>query len=173
MQTDVGAVPGNAAHGVKIVFAGSDGEARTLYYFSTNLADDGVKSSNFLKFCETLAPGDSLVKSASYLLHSGGFSKVRDFLLANSAVMVQDDSGIPLSYYDPEEMGPAAVRPVSRPDRHLSRQVSAEICRRSSGRGPSDRFRYRLPTPVERVQSADCRKEAAGNAESNDDRKIA
>jgi hypothetical protein len=75
----------------------------TLYYFSTNLADDGVKSSGFLKFCATLAPGDSLVKSASYLLHSGGFSKVREFLLANSAAMVQDDSGIPLSYYDPRK----------------------------------------------------------------------
>src|SRR6516165_6328512 len=100
VQPDPGGGRGNATHGVKIVFAGSDGEARTLYYFSTNLANDGVKSSGFLKFCATLAPGDSLVKSASYLLHSGSFSKVREFLLANSAAMVQDDSGIPLAYYD-------------------------------------------------------------------------
>jgi hypothetical protein len=100
VQPDVDAVRGTATRGVKIVFAGSDGEARTLYYFSTNLADDGVKNSKFLKFCETLAPGGSLVKSASYLLHSGGFNKVREFLLANSAMMVQDDSGIPLGYYD-------------------------------------------------------------------------
>ncbi len=106
--------------GVKIVFAGSDGEARTLYYFSTNLANDGVKSSGFLKFCETLAPGDSLVKSASYLLHSGGFTTVRDFLLANSAVFVQDDSGMPLAYYDPKKwklqpfghyLGPISIFP--------------------------------------------------------------
>lgn len=100
VKPDVDTIRGTAAQGVKIVFAGSDGEARTLYYFSTNLANDGVKSSHFLKFCETLAPGDSFIKSASYLLHSGGFSAVRDFLLANSAVLVQDDSGIPLSYYD-------------------------------------------------------------------------
>jgi hypothetical protein len=91
---------GNATRGVKIVFAGDDGEARTLYYFSTNLADDGVKSSKFLKFCESLAPGGGLIKSASYLPHSGGFTKVREFLLANASVMVQDDSGIPLRYYD-------------------------------------------------------------------------
>ena len=91
------------APGIKIVFAGSDGEPRTLYYFSTNLADDGVKNSNFLKFCETLAPGDGFIKSASYLLHSGGFNKVRDFLLANNAAMIQDDSGIPLTYYDPQK----------------------------------------------------------------------
>jgi hypothetical protein len=87
---------------VKIAFAGEDGEARMLYYFSTNLADDGVKNSKFLEFCEALGPGDGLVKSASYLLHSGGFSKVRDFLLANTRAMVQDDSGIPLRYYDPK-----------------------------------------------------------------------
>jgi hypothetical protein len=99
VQPDAGG-PHAATRGVKIVFAGSDGEERTLYYFSTNLANDGVKGSNFLKFCETLAPGDSLVKSASYLLHSGAFSTVRDFLLANSATVIQDDSGIPLAYYD-------------------------------------------------------------------------
>jgi hypothetical protein len=99
VQPDDGA-RGNGARGVKIVFAGSDGEVRTLYYFSTNLADDGVKSSNFLKFLESLGPGDSLLKSASYLLHSGGFSKVRDFLVANSTAIVQDDSGVPLHYVD-------------------------------------------------------------------------
>jgi hypothetical protein len=91
------------ARGVKIMFAGNDGEARTLYYFSTDLSDAGVANSKFLDFCQTLAPGDSLVKSASYLLHNRGFSKVRDFLLANSAVIAQDDTGVPLTYYDPQK----------------------------------------------------------------------
>jgi hypothetical protein len=103
VQPDTDGGRGSLAPGVKIVFAGSDGEARTLYYFSTNLANDGVKNSGFLKFCEKLGPADSFVKSASYLLHSGNFSTIRDFLLANSAVMVQDDSGIPLRYYDPKK----------------------------------------------------------------------
>ena len=40
---------------------------------------------------------------ASYLLHSGNFSTVRDFLVANSATIIQDDSGIPLTYYDPKK----------------------------------------------------------------------
>jgi len=93
----------NATPGVRIVFAGSDGEERTLYYFSTDLSNSGVKSSGFLKFCEALAPGNSLIKSASYLLHAGNFSTVRDFLLANSATIIQDDSGIPLGDYDPKK----------------------------------------------------------------------
>jgi hypothetical protein len=91
------------ARGVKITFAGSDGEERTLYYFSTDLSNGGVANSKFLEFCQTLAPGDGLVKSASYLLHNQGFSTVREFLLANTGVMVQDDTGIPLSYFDPKK----------------------------------------------------------------------
>jgi hypothetical protein len=91
-----------ATRGVRIVFAGSDGVEKTLYYFSTDLSDSGVRSSGFLKFCATLAPGSSLIKSASYLLHSGSFSTVRDFILANSATIIQDDSGIPLAYYSPK-----------------------------------------------------------------------
>jgi hypothetical protein len=85
--------------GARILFAGSDGVERTLYYFATDLSNSGVKASGFLKFCETLAPGNSLLKSASYLLHAGNFTTVRDWLLANSATIIQDDSGIPLGYY--------------------------------------------------------------------------
>src|SRR5438270_6906060 len=89
----------NATRGVRITFAGSDGEARTLYYFSTDLSNSGARAAGFLKFGETLGPGNSLIKSASYLLHSGNFTVARDWLLANSATIVQDDSGIPLSNY--------------------------------------------------------------------------
>ena len=89
----------NAVRGVRIMFAGSDDQEKTLYYFSTDLSNSGVKASGFLKFCATLTPGNSLIKSASYLLHSGNFTTVRDFLLANSATIIQDDSGIPLGYY--------------------------------------------------------------------------
>ncbi|WP_257166849.1 hypothetical protein [Bradyrhizobium sp. SRS-191] len=90
----------NATKGARIVFAGSDGVEKTLYYFSTDLSDSGVKASGFLKFCDPLAPGNSLLKSASYLLHLSSFSRVRSWLLQNSATIVQDDSGIPLASYD-------------------------------------------------------------------------
>jgi hypothetical protein len=93
----------NAVRGVRIIFAGSDGLERTLYYFSTDLSNPGVRASGFLKFCSTLAPGNSLLKSASYLLHSGNFTTVRDYILANSATIIQDDSGIPLTYYSPKK----------------------------------------------------------------------
>ena len=59
----------SAARGVKIVFADADGREQTLYYFSTDLGNSGVKKSGFLTFCEKLGDGDSFVKSASYLMH--------------------------------------------------------------------------------------------------------
>jgi hypothetical protein len=94
-------VGANATRGVRIVFAGSDGAEKTLYYFSTDLSNSGVRSSGFLKFCATLAPANSLIKSASYLMHAGNFTTVRDFILNNSATIIQDDSGIPLANYSP------------------------------------------------------------------------
>jgi hypothetical protein len=93
----------NATRGTRITFAADDGAERTLYYFSTDLSNPGVRSSGFLKFCEPLAPGNSLIKSASYLLHAGSFTITRDWLLANSSTIIQDDSGIPLASYDPRK----------------------------------------------------------------------
>lgn len=85
--------------GARIIFSGSDGKKRTLYYFSTNLANDGVKKSGFLEFCSSLGRGDSLIKSASYLMHMNYFSTVRDYIIDNSSVLVEDDSGIPLRFF--------------------------------------------------------------------------
>jgi hypothetical protein len=95
--------PKAAVRGARIIFAGNDGVEKTLYYFSTDLSNSGAKSSGFLKFCATLGPGNSLIKSASYLMHAGNFTVVRDFILNNSATIIQDDSGIPLAYYSPKK----------------------------------------------------------------------
>jgi hypothetical protein len=91
------------APGVRIQFLSKDSSTpQTLYYFSTDISDSGLKQSGFLKFCKTLAPGNSCVKSASYLMHESYFSAIRRFLLDNSHTLVQDDSGIPCAYFTPE-----------------------------------------------------------------------
>ena len=99
------------APGVKIVFSGSDGKPQTLYYFRTDISDDGVKKSGFLKWAEGLGKVDSFIKSASYLPHSDNFSKIREFLLNQSQSLVQDDSGIPLRFFKPDEW---RLRPYGR-----------------------------------------------------------
>jgi hypothetical protein len=91
------------AKGVRIVFSDGNGPNQTLYYFSTNIADDGVRTSGFLQFCDKLGVADSFFKSASYLILGGAFNKVRNFILNRSATIVQDDTGIPLAYFDPKK----------------------------------------------------------------------
>jgi len=93
----------SAAAGVKIVFTDGSGPQQTLYYFSTNLADGSFERSGFRAFLDKLGPADSFIKSASYLLHAGGFNQVRSFLLDHSATVLQDDSGIPVRYFDPRK----------------------------------------------------------------------
>jgi hypothetical protein len=89
--------------GVRIVFARGDGPAQTLYYFRTDLSDGGTRASGFLKFCDTLGMGNGLVKSASYLLHNSSFSRVRQFLLDRTQYLVQDDSGVPVAYFNADK----------------------------------------------------------------------
>ncbi len=89
--------------GVRIRFLSEGSNTpRTLYYFSTDISDSGLKQSGFMKFCKTLAPGNSCVKSASYLMHESYFSEVRAFLLDNAKIVIQDDSGIPCSFFTPD-----------------------------------------------------------------------
>ena len=44
----------------------------------------------------------SLLKAASYLMHEPGFSQARQFLLGASDTILQDDSGIPFRYFEPQ-----------------------------------------------------------------------
>ena len=88
--------------GVRIKFAGADTQSQTLYYFTTNLADEGIRSQpGFLKFCADQGTGYSLLKSASYLMFENGFDSIRNWLLTHSTVILQDDSGIPVNAFDP------------------------------------------------------------------------
>jgi hypothetical protein len=101
-----------AANGVRIGFTSdNDSKPQTLYYFSTDVSNGGVKTSGFLKFCERLAPGDAFVKSASYLMHNESFSAVRDFLLTHSSSIVQDDTGVPVRHFKADDW---QLRPFGR-----------------------------------------------------------
>jgi hypothetical protein len=95
--------PHSAAPGVKIVFSDGTKPKQTLYYFSINLADGSFERSRFSDFLAKLGPADSLIKSASYLLHKAHFTSVRKLLLTHSATILQDDSGIPLGYFEAKE----------------------------------------------------------------------
>ncbi len=112
--------PQRGVQGAKITFHSSGKPQQTLYYFSTDISDSGVKNSGFLKFVGSFGRGDALFKAASYLPHSGGFSQVREFILDKADHIVQDDSGIPLGSFKRDQwsfqpfgryLGPIALFP--------------------------------------------------------------
>lgn len=96
---------GGSIPGVRIRYTDNQsGNSQTLYYFSTDVSDGGIKSSpGFLKFCQRLGVGSSFLKSSSYLMFEQGFTTIRNFILEHSNRIVQDDSGIPLAYFDPNK----------------------------------------------------------------------
>ena len=86
--------------GVKIDYRRGMRPAQTLYYFQANVAN-GAECGRFLSWLRSLGDGASYLKAASYLLHGGSFTQVRNFLLETSTLIVEDDSGIPFRYFDP------------------------------------------------------------------------
>ena len=87
--------------GVKIVYRKGIRGPQTLYYFQANVAN-GAQCGRFLSWLGSLGEGASYLKAASYLMHGEGFSQVRSFLLETSAMIVEDDSGIPFRHFDPQ-----------------------------------------------------------------------
>ena len=121
----------------------SDGVEKTLYYFSTDLSNGGVKSSGFLKFCATLAPGNSLIKSASYLLHSGSFTDGARLPARQQRHHHPGRFRHSARQLQCEKVAVLPVRPLCRPDRRIPRPVSAILCR-TVPPGAADGFRHRL-----------------------------
>jgi hypothetical protein len=91
--------------GVRIRYTDNQsGDSQTMYYFTTDISDGGIKATpGFLKFCQHLGIGASFLKSSSYLMFENGFATIRNFVLDHSRLIVQDDSGIPLAYFDPNK----------------------------------------------------------------------
>jgi hypothetical protein len=96
---------GGSVAGVRIKYTDNpSGDSQTLYYFTTDISDGGIKASpGFLKFCQRLGVGSSFLKSSSYLMFENGFATIRNFILEHSNRIVQDDSGIPVAYLDPNK----------------------------------------------------------------------
>ncbi|HRJ11220.1 MAG TPA: hypothetical protein PK490_13965 [Prosthecobacter sp.] len=89
--------------GVRIRFNNHRGVAQTLWYFTTDLSNWGIKDNPaFIEFCRQRGQGTALVKAASYLMHLDSFSSARGFLLEHSRHILQDDSGIPWRFFNAE-----------------------------------------------------------------------
>jgi len=96
---------GGGTPGVRINYTDNrTGTAQTLFYFTTDISDGGIGSNPaFLRFCEHHGAGVSFLKASSYLMFEEGFSRVRNFILDHSNIIVQDDAGVPLQYFNPNK----------------------------------------------------------------------
>ena len=94
-------IPGET-HGVAIRFTNGRQKVRELDYFTLNLQDSRLRRKpGAMKYLANLPQADTLIKSASYLLHGPHFSVVRDTILSKSRTIIEDDSGVPFRFFDP------------------------------------------------------------------------
>jgi len=80
-----------------------DNKIKTLTYFYADISDSGFdKNPVFKKYLDSIRECNTFMKSASYLSHYGTFSKIRDLVLNKSNAVLEDDTGIPFRYFEPE-----------------------------------------------------------------------
>jgi hypothetical protein len=87
--------------GLEIEFqSDSDSSIHTLYYFSVNLSNARLAENKpFLTYLSRLDKVTTFLKATSYMTHREDFSMIRDGVLAHSANILQDDSGIPYRFF--------------------------------------------------------------------------
>jgi hypothetical protein len=89
-----------ATKGVEFMYVNRAGEEKTMHYFSVNAADYFLsKNKGMVKYLVGLGEFNTYLKGASYLLHKATFALLRQIILAQSAAVIQDDSGIALRYF--------------------------------------------------------------------------
>jgi hypothetical protein len=77
---------------------------KDVYYFSCDISDLGLsKNKRLHAFLKVLPSVTTYLKSASYLLHKPYFSLVRKTILEKSRFVLQDDSGIPVRFYNAQQ----------------------------------------------------------------------
>lgn len=92
-------------YGIRVLFqpAGSR-KVKSLYYFSCDLADTAfARGSKLFIYLDKMGRVTTFLKSASYLLHYKEFSNIRNMILAKSAYILEDDTGIPYRYFLPKD----------------------------------------------------------------------
>jgi len=95
--------PKNRVPGVEIAFKGNSGKIQKIRYYMLNVIDNAltVSSPNFIPYLLKEGRYTTVIKSASYLMHNDTikFTKIRKAILDSSDYIIQDDSGIPLRYF--------------------------------------------------------------------------
>jgi hypothetical protein len=126
--------------GVEIEFrSNADQAIQKLYYFSVNLSDERLRENKpFLAYAARLKGTTTLLKATSYMLHRADFSVIRELMLANSAAILQDDSGIPYHWFQPAVWNVSLYGDYDRPYGSFRGLAQADLRKayQTSGRKP-------------------------------------
>jgi hypothetical protein len=106
-----------ANRGVEVEFESAPGApSQRAYYFSINLDDEHLgANSSFKAFLARVTDTVSMFKATSYMTHHDEFSLIRNHVLNNSVMVVQDDSGIPFHFYTPDKWDVALYGDYDKP----------------------------------------------------------
>lgn len=81
------------------IVASKNNQLKTVTYTSTDLSNGGFSKNKGLQaFILRAQPETTYLKGASYLMHKATFSDIRNLILKHTNTIVQDDSGIGISY---------------------------------------------------------------------------
>jgi hypothetical protein len=101
--------PRSRVPGIEISFRKNSGKIQIMRYFMLDVSDASLNknSPNFIPYMKSLGRYATLLKSAAYLLHTDSakeppphFNQIRELILDQSDFIVQDDSGLPLRFFE-------------------------------------------------------------------------
>ena len=92
----------------------------------------------------------TLVKSSSYCMHTDKYADIRELTLNCSDVIVQDDTGIPLNFFDSQQwridVYGSYVSPISVFSMHKQQDLKDLI--KKSAKAIDFRFGYNYPSNI-------------------------
>jgi len=94
----IGSIAAGGKPGVELRFRDAAGKSHRAIYVEGDLSNSGFNGA-YRQWLTGLGGNITYFKAASYLMHDSQFSQARDFFLAQSRVILQDDSGIPFRYF--------------------------------------------------------------------------
>jgi hypothetical protein len=106
---------------------GSEKAERRLIYFSTDLAAQFERNPAFANFLKRQGHPDTLVKSASFLLHWKMCAALRQYIMDNSNLILEDDTGVPYHYLQPPQWKVTLFGEYSRPDRPFTKLYQTDL----------------------------------------------
>lgn len=141
--------PRSRVPGVELTFTRAGGKPQVVRYFMLNVDDAALTKSspNFLPYLKSAGRLTTVIKSASYLLHKDSarqqpptFDQMRAFVLSQSDLVVEDDSGVPLKYFarDRWKLGfhGAYEAPIPMFSSQLQNDLKQEMSKSSTGKLP-------------------------------------